>query len=96
MRPDQVHGPVGVSDIRTRWPLGSAQWRGVAWRSLLDASQFVTIMMERCGRSMECIATKLEGSADDVLMDVAGSLTLGGGELRQGFHNNSIQIRDLT
>lgn len=26
---------------------------------------------------MECIATKLEGSADDVLMDVAGSLTLG-------------------
>ncbi|MEI7048888.1 hypothetical protein WCL09_00650 [Pseudomonas koreensis] len=37
--------------------------------------EFVTIMMERCGRSMECIATKLEGSADDVLIDVAGSLS---------------------
>lgn len=39
--------------------------------------EFVTNMMERCRRSMECIATKLEGSADDVLVDVASSLSRG-------------------
>jgi len=37
--------------------------------------EFVTSMMERCRRSMECIATKLEDTADDVLIDVAGSLS---------------------
>ena len=37
--------------------------------------EFVINMMERCRHSMECIATKLEDTVDDVLIDAAGSLS---------------------
>jgi hypothetical protein len=37
--------------------------------------EFVTSMMDRCRHSMECIATKLEDTVDDVLIDAAGSLS---------------------
>jgi hypothetical protein len=49
--------------------------------------EFVTNMMERCRHRMECIATKLESSADDVLIDVAGSLSRGFSRFQKELEN---------
>lgn len=54
--------------------------------------EFVTNMMERCRHSMECIATKLENTIDDVLIDAAGSL----GRVFSRFQNeleNEVDVR---